>query len=196
MRCEVAVLLTADRAGRLFRTGCRAARVAGHLLAADIAVVVIVCVFVRRYVLFISAGAFVPVVCRVGRPLGLVGVRVRHALPDCIERNITCNVICYICDYCARRVGRPAFELLACRCREAVCGKCVCASRNTRNICHCSRSAVCIEFDGICCNGSCHRDNTCLRGECYSFLVAVYSVGCEEVYRIVSCRCRAFHLEF
>ena len=37
MLCKVAVLLSADRTGCLFRTGCRAARVVGHLLAAGIA---------------------------------------------------------------------------------------------------------------------------------------------------------------
>ena len=42
MRREIAVLLTADGTGRLFRAGCRAARVVGRLLAADIAVVVFI----------------------------------------------------------------------------------------------------------------------------------------------------------
>ena len=44
MRRKFAVLLTADRAGRLFRTGCRAARVDGQLLPANIALVILVVV--------------------------------------------------------------------------------------------------------------------------------------------------------
>ena len=63
---EVAILLTADGAGCFVLAGCRAAGVVGHLLTADIAVVVFVYVYMRRYVLFISAGALVPVVCLVG----------------------------------------------------------------------------------------------------------------------------------
>ena len=42
MRRKFAVLLTADRAGRLFRTGCRAARVDGQLLPANITLVILV----------------------------------------------------------------------------------------------------------------------------------------------------------
>ena len=63
---EVSVLLTADGTGCFFLAGCRAARVVGHFPAADIAVVIVVCVYVRRQVLFISAGALMPVVCLVG----------------------------------------------------------------------------------------------------------------------------------
>ena len=44
MRRKFAVLLTADRAGRLFRTGCRAARVDGQLLPANITLVILVTV--------------------------------------------------------------------------------------------------------------------------------------------------------
>ena len=67
MRCEIAVFLTTDRAGRLFRAGCRAALVVGRLPAADITVVVVVCIDVCRYVLLISAdGALMPMVCLVG----------------------------------------------------------------------------------------------------------------------------------
>ena len=64
---ELAVLLTADGTGCFFLAGCRAARVVGRLLAADIAVVILVCVYVRRLILLISAyGALMPVVCLVG----------------------------------------------------------------------------------------------------------------------------------
>ena len=44
MRRKVAVFLPADRAGRLFRTGCRAARVDGQLLPANITLVILVTV--------------------------------------------------------------------------------------------------------------------------------------------------------
>ena len=63
---EVAILLTADGTGCFVLAGFRAACVVGHLLAADIAVVVVVCVCVRRYVLLISAGALMPMICIVG----------------------------------------------------------------------------------------------------------------------------------
>ena len=67
MSRELAVLLTADGTGCFFLAGCRAARVVGRLLAADIAVVILVCVYVRRLILLISAyGALMPVVCLVG----------------------------------------------------------------------------------------------------------------------------------
>ena len=81
---ELAVLLTADGTGCFFLAGCRAARVVGRLLAADIAVVIVVCVYVRRQVLFISAGALVPMVCAVCRPLCTVGMCMRLILPDCV----------------------------------------------------------------------------------------------------------------
>ena len=67
MSRELAVLLTADGTGCFVLAGCRAARVVGHLLVADIAVVVVVCIYVRRYILLISAdGALMPMVCFVG----------------------------------------------------------------------------------------------------------------------------------
>ena len=81
---ELAVLLTADGTGCFFLAGCRAACVVGHLLAADIAIVVVICIYVRRQVLFISAGALVPMVCTVCRPLCAVGMCMRLILPDCI----------------------------------------------------------------------------------------------------------------
>ena len=67
MSRKLAVFLTADSTGCLFFAGCRAARVVGHLLAADIAVVVVVCIYMRRHIFLVSAdGALMPMVCLVG----------------------------------------------------------------------------------------------------------------------------------
>ena len=76
-------------------------------------------------------------------------MRCRDFLPYRIKRYVFRYVIGCRCDDAACRACRPADKSLAVRSGEAVCGKRICACGNSCDVCHCARTAVCIEADGI-----------------------------------------------
>ena len=100
--------------------------------------------------------------------------------PDSIERYVARYVICCRCDNLSGCARCPALELLARGSGEAVCGKCVCACGNACDVCHCARTAVCIEADGVGRDGNVFPDSI----ERY---VTCYVIGC----RCDDAACRA-----
>ena len=91
-------------------------------------------------------------------------MRCRNVLPDRIQRYIIGYGNCSACRGCRSACrGRPADKSLAVRSGEAVCGKRICACGNACDVCHCARTAVCIEADGI----GCGRCSSAYRHGCF-----------------------------
>ena len=90
-------------------------------------------------------------------------MRCRDFLPYRIKRYVFRYVIGCRCDDAACRACRPADKSLAVRSGEAVCGKRVGSRGNACDLCHCTRTAVCIEADGI----GCGRCSSAYRHGCF-----------------------------
>ena len=91
-------------------------------------------------------------------------MRCRDFLPYRIKCYIARYGNCSACRGCRSACrGRPADKSLAVRSGEAVCGKRICACRNACDVCHCARTAVCIEADGI----GCGRCSSAYRHGCF-----------------------------
>ena len=87
-------------------------------------------------------------------------MRCRDFLPNRIQCYIVRYGHCSACRGCRSACrGRPADKSLAVRSDEAVCGKRVGTRGNACDVCHCTRTAVCIEADGVGCGrcGSAYR---------------------------------------
>ena len=83
-------------------------------------------------------------------------MRCRDFLPYRIQCCIVGYGDCFACRGCRSACrGRPADKSLAVRSDEAVCGKRIGSRGNACDLCHCARTAVCIEADGVGCGRRC-----------------------------------------